>query len=69
MKVLEEELKAQETEVIKVEAQLKSAKDSIKQEERKKSQIIKGRKTDEKSISENDHECYICQRIFSHKKS
>ena len=52
LKVLEEELKAQENEVIKVETQLKSSKDSIKQEERKKSQIIKGRKTDEKALDE-----------------
>ena len=49
---LESELKAKEKETIKAESSMKGIKDSKKQEEKKKQQIIKGRGTDEKALEE-----------------
>ena len=49
---LETILKEKEKDVITAESKLKTIKDSKKQEERKKQQIIKGRPSDEKALDE-----------------
>ena len=44
LEILEKDLKDKEKDAIKIEAHLKSVKDSRKQEEKKKGQILKGKK-------------------------